>query len=96
MPFNDVIELEPNVVTPVTENNITRITVKNLGASTVYLRATVGSVAPTYQQMINHLPFGISEGEKNMVLSEAFPGLPGANRVYMMSRDRLRVFVSHD
>lgn len=93
MPQNTTVPVN-TTWTQLTDANVTDITFQNIGASAIYVQGAVGEVAP------NGAAFGVlyqpGEGESKRLLSELFPGVSGANRVYVKSASLpTQVFVSH-
>lgn len=93
MPQNTTITVSTAWV-QLTDANVTEITFQNIGASAIYVQATIGAVAPSAQA------FGIlyqpGEGESKRLLADMFPGVSGANRVYAKSASLpTQAFVSH-
>lgn len=96
MPQNTFISVPANTWTLLTDANVTSLTfqVGDLSvASNVLIAGTVGAVPPTNIQ--SALRYGPQEGEINVALSDLFPGVLGANRVYALCNYPATIFVSH-
>jgi hypothetical protein len=93
MPRNTTVPVD-TTWTQITDANITEITFQNIGASAIYIQGTVGAVAPGANDLgVLYRP---GEGEAKRALSDLFPGVSGANRVYAKSASTAaQVFVSH-
>ena len=96
MARSEDIKVSPKVWTEITNGDVSTITFQNKAEGrSVLLSATVGSVAPTEIEGVEYLP---GQGHYDINLSTAFPGVPGANRVWVYSLDAkglITVFVSH-
>ena len=90
------LRISPKVWTEITNGDVSTLTFQNKAEGrSILVSATVGSVAPTTVEGVEYLP---SEGHYDISLATAFPGVPGANRVWVYSLDAkalITVFVSH-
>lgn len=94
MARNDNIVLPRGEWTELTNANTTAISVTNLGAHTFYLKATVGSVVPTNRDGSRPLRSGETLAA-DLTISQLWPGLAGANRVWGIADAGCSVSVSH-
>lgn len=85
----------------ITNSDISALRVQLLDGEAVWLKATVGAVAPA-AVVAGTLPGGIRLNPSlpilaaNLLLSELFPGVPGATRVYAYtSAKNVTLAVSH-
>lgn len=88
-------KLEPGVWTLITVNDVTALTVSNLGTSPVYLKGAIGAVAPT-----NALGAVVLDAYDTLLSNVAtmailFPGLGAVTRVYALSDIGGLVSVNH-
>ena len=96
MPQNLSINVPAYTWTQLTDANVTSLTFQVAKMDVVphvRIAGTVGAVAPTNFE--SALRYGSQEGEINVALSDLFPGVPGANRVYAWSDYPTTIFVSH-
>jgi hypothetical protein len=79
--------------TEITSGDVTSITFQNKSAATLMqVQATAGSVTPIGVEGVIYSP---RVGEFGISLASAFPGVPGANRVWVYANQKIEVFVSH-
>lgn len=80
-----------NVWTLITDSDVTEITFQNVNGNEVFIQ---GTTAPTAAQGILYNPM---QGERLTALTDLFPGVSGANRVWarLVSVTSGSVFVSH-
>lgn len=85
----------------ITNSDVSALRVQLLDGESVWLKATVGAVAPA-EVVAGTLPGGIRLTSAlpviaaNLFLSELFPGVPGATRVYAYtSAKNVTLAVSH-
>lgn len=97
MAQNTHIKLAANTWTLLTDANVTNVTFQNVSQNYVWIKATVGATAPT--SIAGAVRYEFGEGEANVLLSDLFPGVSGANRVYALAGDEAggtgAVMVSH-
>jgi hypothetical protein len=79
--------------TQLTDADIARITFQNVGSNHVLIKATIGASTPT--NATGAIRYNPGQGERNVLLTDLFPGLVGANRVYAYSPDATQIVVSH-
>lgn len=93
MARNSTVTVPAVTWTQLTAGDVTAITFQNLGAATLKVKGTVGANAPSDDTgSISYTKF---QGERNVLLSDLFPGVSGANRVYAYIADGGDVAVSH-
>ena len=80
--------------TEITVGDVTNITFQVTAGGTVLIQATTGS-APSSDAA--SLTYKTGQGEANRALSDLFPGVASADRVFAkaVGTDRASVFVSH-
>lgn len=93
MAQNTTISLTAGAWTQLTDANVPSITFQNVGSNHIVIKATVGAVAPT--NATGSIRYNPGQGERNVLLSDLFPGVIGANRVYAYSDAITPVVVSH-
>lgn len=93
MPQNTTKSVAAATWTQLTDANITTITFQNISGNFVLIKGTVGAVAPT--DLSGAIRYNPGQGERNVALSDLFPGVAGANRVYAYAVDGASVVVSH-
>ena len=79
--------------TQLTDADVTTITFQNVGGDSVLIKATTNTTAPTTDAGAVRYPPGT--GERNVAMSDLFPGLSGADRLWAYAKDGGRVMVSH-
>ena len=79
--------------TELTNANVTTITFQNISGYFVLIKGTVGANAPT--DLSGTIRYNPGQGERNVALTDLFPGVSGANRVYAYSVDGGSLLVSH-
>lgn len=93
MPQNTTITVPSRAWTQLTDADITSITFQIIGSSHVFIKATTDGTAPTnFSGAIRYNP---GQGERNVALSDLFPGLAGRDRVWAYAEDATPVVVSH-
>jgi hypothetical protein len=94
MAINTTITIPADTWTLVTSENISSCTLQNQGLFGMLFKASVGTVTPSNSDGALVLEGG------DMILSDTplstlFPGLPGANRLYVYSKVGGSVVISH-
>lgn len=92
MPRNTTLSLPEDVWTELTANDVASITFQNLGGHFILVKATTGAAPTDDSASIRYNP---GQGERNVLLSDLFPGLSGRDRVWAFAPYPTRVFVSH-
>ncbi len=93
MAQNTTVSLPAATWTQLTDANASSITFQNVGSNYIIIKATVGAVAPTTNA--GAIRYNPGQGERNVLLSDLFPGVTGANRVYAYADAITPVVVSH-
>ena len=93
MARNANVSLTAATWTQLTSANVTSITFQNKSGAEVLIKGTVGANAPT--DLDGAIRYDFGEGERNAALSDLFPGVSGANRVYAYCQSAGVVMVSH-
>ena len=80
--------------TLLTSTDVTAVSLQNQTGYTIEIKATVGAVAPTARNGARHIrPYkGLTS---DLLLSQVWPGVVGANRVYGYCDCAANVAVSH-
>ena len=93
MAQNTTITVPAGAWTQLTDADITSITFQNIGSNHFLVKATTDGTAPTnYAGAIRYNP---GQGERNVALSDLFPGLAGRDRLWAYATDATQVVVSH-
>jgi len=97
--MNDTLLLNVDEWAEITTADVTNITFQNLTECDLLVQATVGG-EPTSTD--GSIVYGHNEGERNVALSDLFPGVSGAVRVWARPdnvpydyMETAEVFVSH-
>ena len=99
MPQNTTIAVPAATWTQLTDADITSITFQNIGGAYILVKATTDGTAPTNTD--GAIRYNPGQGERNVAMSDLFPGLSGADRLWAWSdvpppfRNDARVVVSH-
>jgi len=93
MAQNTTTTIAASTWTQLTDADIARITFQNVGSNHVLIKATIGASTPT--NATGAIRYNPGQGERNVLLTDLFPGLVGANRVYAYSPDATQIVVSH-
>ena len=93
MAQNTTITLAAETWTQLTDADVTSITFQNKGGFHMFIAGTTDATAPT--NFDNALRYNPGQGERNVSMSDLFPGLTGADRVYAYAANSVDVFVSH-
>ena len=93
MAQNTTLTVPAGTWTQLTDADIARITFQNVGSNHVLIKATIGASMPT--NFTGAVRYNPGQGERNVLLTDLFPGLVGGNRVYAYSPDATQVVVSH-
>ena len=92
MPRHATVSVPAKTWTELTASDATNVTFENLEPSQIFIQATTGA-APA--DLEGALKYTSVQGEINVALAEAFPGVSGAVRVWAWSKTGARVAVSH-
>jgi len=94
MPQMTTVAVPANTWTQITNANATSISFQNVSAGyTVSIKGTVGATPPSnFEGAIQYPP---GQRETNIALSNLFPGVSGANRIYVWCSNEAQVSVNH-
>ena len=93
MAQNTTIAVPAATWTQLTDADITSITFQNIGSNHILVKATTDGTAPTdYAGAIRYNP---GQGERNVAISDLFPGLAGRDRLWAYATEATQVVVSH-
>ena len=93
MPRMDVVDVA-RTWTQLTANDVTSITFQNISKYRIEVMGTVGATPPA----VSGFAYIPAEGELNVLMTDLFPGVSGANRVWgraSLYDGVLSVLVSH-
>ena len=93
MAQNTTINIPAATWTQITDGNVTAMTFQNISGNFVLVKGTVGATAPT--DLAGSLRYNPGQGERNVLLADLFPGISGANRVYVFADSGAQVAVSN-
>ena len=95
MPQNTNIAVPANTWTLLTDTDVSTITFQHVGVPgrDLIIKATTDTTAPTSAAGSIIYPFGT--GERNVSLSDLFPGISGRDRLWAFSSSGATVMVSH-
>ena len=93
MPQNTTVEIPATTWTQITDANVTSITFQNISGNFVRVKGTVGATAPTH--LAGALRYNPGQGERNVLLTDLFPGISGVNRLYVFADSGAQVVVSN-
>ena len=93
MAQNTTVNIPANTWTQITDANVTALTFQNISGNFVRVKGTVGATAPT--DLAGSLRYNPGQGERNVALTDLFPGISGVNRVYVFAADGAQVVVSN-
>lgn len=93
MAQNTTITLAARTWTQLTDADITSITFQNVGSNHILIKATTDTTTPT--SAAGAIRYNPGQGERNVALSDLFPGLAGRDRVWAYAEDATPVVVSH-
>lgn len=93
MPRNTTVPIGTNWI-QITDDNVAAITFQVTGENAVFIAGTVGAGAEPVEP--DGLIYGPTRGEAGRPMTELFPGVPGANRIWARQVSApSKVFVSH-
>lgn len=93
MARNTTLPLTAGQWLQITDADVSSITFQNVGPYGLAIKATTDGTAPTGEA--GTARYNPGAGERNVLLSDLFPGIPGANRVWAFCESPSSVFVSH-
>lgn len=93
MAQNTTIAIPAATWTQLTNADITAITFQNVGSNHIVIKATTDTSAPTSTD--GGFRYNPGQGEKNVAMTDLFPGISGADRLWAYSPDGGSVVISH-
>ena len=93
MAQNTTITVPAATWTQLTDADITSITFQNVGSNHIVIKATTDATAPT--TTTGGFRYNPGQGERNVALSDLFPGIAARDRLWCYSTDATSVVVSH-
>lgn len=93
MAQNTTISVPATTWTQLTDADITSITFQNVGSNHIVIKATTDTSAPT--STAGGFRYNPGQGERNVALSDLFPGIASGDRLWCYSTDGSSVVVSH-
>lgn len=93
MAQNTTIQLSANTWTQLTNADVSAITFQNISSYHVFVKATADTTAPT--SVSGAISYNPGQGERNTLISDLFPGIAGADRLWAFCDQAVSVFVSH-
>lgn len=93
MAQNTTVNIAAATWTQLTDANVTSITFQNISGRPMMVKGTVGATPPT--TLAGAVRYNPGQGERNVALTDLFPGVSGANRVYAYSEEGAAAVVSH-
>tara|TARA_R110000868_G_scaffold186079_2_gene428279 strand:- start:335 stop:619 length:285 start_codon:yes stop_codon:yes gene_type:complete len=93
MAQNTTITVPAATWTQLTDADITSITFQNVGSNHIVIKATTDATAPT--TTTGGFRYNPGQGERNVALSDLFPGIAARDRLWCYSIDSTSVVVSH-
>jgi len=93
MAQNTTVTVPAGAWTQLTDADITSITFQNVGSNYILIKATTDATAPTSN--VGSIRYNPGQGERNVALSDLFPGLAGRDRVWAYADNITPVVVSH-
>lgn len=92
MPQNTTLRLPESQWTEITATDVTRCTFQNTGVFPVFIAGTAGA-APTDTE--TSLRYAAGQGERNVELSDLFPGVAAVRLWAYSPQSSGQVFISH-
>jgi len=93
MAQNTTVNIPAGTWTQITDGNVTSLTFQNISGNFVLVKGTVGATAPT--TLPGSLRYNPGQGERNVPLTDLFPGIAGVNRLYVFADSGAQVVVSN-
>lgn len=93
MAQNTDLNIPANAWTQLTDADVSQISFQNKGGTHIFVSATTDTTAPT--TFAGAARYNPGQGEKNVLLSDIWPGLSGRDRVWAYAYSPVTVFVSH-
>lgn len=93
MAQNTTVNAASATWTQLTNADATSITFQNISGAHIMVKGTTTASAPT--DFTGAIRYNPGQGERNVPLSDLFPGVTGVKRVYAYSEVGASVVVSH-
>lgn len=93
MAQNTTVDVPAATWTQLTDADISAITFQNLGGNYCLIKGTTDTSAPT--TTAGAIRYNPGQGERNVTLSDLFPGIASVDRVWAYAADATAVMVSH-
>ena len=93
MAQNTTVNIPAGTWTQITDGNVTALTFQNISGNFVLVKGTVGATAPT--TLPGSLRYNPGQGERNVALTDLFPGISGVNRLYVFADSGAQMVVSN-
>lgn len=93
MAQNTDIAVAANAWTQLTNSGVTSVTFQNASPYQIRVKGTIDDTAPT--TLDGAILYAPGQGERNVALSDLFPGIASVGRVWAYCESRTRVMVSH-
>lgn len=93
MAQNTTLNIPANTWTLLTDADVSTVTFANVTGSTVWIKATTDTTEPT--DRAGAIPYSPGFGESAAAMTDLFPGLSGADRLWAYSTEPASVFISH-
>ena len=93
MAQNTTLNIPVKTWTQLTDADVSAITFQNIGGYHILVKATTDTTAPTDQ--LGAIRYNPGQGERNATVSDLFPGITGADRLWAYAEHPVSVFVSH-
>ena len=93
MANNTTVNVDANGWTLLTAADVAQLTFQNVSHNFVFIKATVGATPPA--SLAGAVRYNPGQGERNVLLTDLFPGVTGANRVYAWADSAASVMVSY-
>jgi hypothetical protein len=93
MPRHTTLDLTARTWTQLTDADVTAITFQNIGGHFILVKATTDTTTPT--TTTDAIRYNPGQGERNALMTNLFPGLSGADRVWAWAESNASVYVSH-
>jgi hypothetical protein len=93
MAQNTTISVPASTWTQLTDADVTNITFQNVSSNHVLIKGTTDATAPTSKD--GAVRYNPGQGERNVAMTDLFPGISGADRLFAWADDNAVVMVSH-
>lgn len=93
MAQHTVVRVRAGQWSQLTNADATNVTFQNRGPYEVYVAATTSAVEPT--DTLTALRYEPGQGERKVAITDLFPGLAAADRLWAFCEAECEVFISH-